>query len=100
MEKRQRIEIKERDEWSGVAEFFGNIIAKYVDAVDVDALPDLIYISRRNAWRKCIWNIWRLANCKEKTLNGLTILIYDVKLFVGTNKVNDIYSYIRVEVER
>ena len=49
MEKRRRIEIKERDEWSGVAEFFGNIIAKYVDAVDVDALPDLIYISRRNA---------------------------------------------------
>ena len=57
MEKRQRIENKERDEWSGVAEF-------------------LVILQR---------NIWRLANCKEKTLNGLTILIYDVKLFVGTN---------------
>ena len=38
MEKRQRVEIKERDEWSGVAEFLGNIIAKYVDVVDLDAL--------------------------------------------------------------
>ena len=40
MEKIQRVEIKERDEWSGVAEFLGNIIAKYVDVVDLDALPE------------------------------------------------------------
>ena len=40
MEKMQRVEIRERDEWSGVAEFLGNIIAKYVDVVDLDALPE------------------------------------------------------------
>ena len=40
MEKIQRVEIRERDEWSGVAEFLGNIIAKYVDVVDLDALPE------------------------------------------------------------
>ena len=40
MDKIQCVEIKERDEWSGVAEFLGNIIAKYVDVVDLDALPE------------------------------------------------------------
>ena len=39
MDKIQRVEIKERDEWSGIAEFLGNIIAKYVDVVALDALP-------------------------------------------------------------
>lgn len=34
MEKIQRVEIKERGEWSGIAEFLGNIIAKYADVVD------------------------------------------------------------------
>lgn len=40
MERIQRVEIKERDEWSGIAEFLGNIIAKYADVVDLDALPE------------------------------------------------------------
>ena len=40
MDKIQRVEIKERDGWSGIAKFLGNIIAKYVDVVDLDALPE------------------------------------------------------------
>lgn len=32
--------VKERDEWSGLAEFLGNIIAKYADVIDFDSLPD------------------------------------------------------------
>ena len=48
MEKRRRIEIKERDEWSGIAEFLGNIIAKYIDVVDLDALPEPgIYLTQK-----------------------------------------------------
>lgn len=41
MEKIQRVEIKERDEWSSIAELFGYIIAKYADVVDLDVLPEL-----------------------------------------------------------
>ena len=40
MIKNQIVEIKERDEWSGLAEFLGNIIAKYVETVDLDSLPE------------------------------------------------------------
>ena len=40
MDKIQRVEIKERDECSGIVEFLGNIIAKYVYVVDLDVLPE------------------------------------------------------------
>lgn len=38
--KHQKVEIKERDEWSSLAEFLGNIIAKYAETVDLDSLPE------------------------------------------------------------
>ena len=34
------IVIKERDEWSCLAEFIGNMIAKYSEEIDFDSLPD------------------------------------------------------------
>lgn len=34
------IVIRERDEWSSLAEFLGNMIAKYADEIDFDSLPD------------------------------------------------------------
>ena len=40
MIKYQKVEIKERDEWSSLAEFLGNIIAKYAETVDLDSLPE------------------------------------------------------------
>lgn len=40
MIKNQIVEIKERDEGSGLAEFLGNIIAKYAETVDLDSLPE------------------------------------------------------------
>lgn len=42
------VNIKERDEWSGLAEFLGNMIAKYADEIDFDSLldPD-IYLMKK-----------------------------------------------------
>ena len=40
MSNKTKVVIKERDEWSGFAEFLGNMIAKYADAIDFDSLPD------------------------------------------------------------
>lgn len=40
--------IKDRDEWSGLAEFLGNMIAKYADEIDFDSLPDPdVFIAKR-----------------------------------------------------
>lgn len=32
--------VKERDEWSSLAELIGNIVAKYADELDFDSMPD------------------------------------------------------------
>ena len=69
MEKRQRVEIKERDEWSGIAEFLGNIIAKYIDVVDLDVLPEPdIYLTKKriNKMYKKYMKISKLQRKKQK----------------------------------
>ena len=87
MMKRQRIEIKERDEWSGIAELLGNIIAKYADVVDLDDLPEPDIYLTQNRMKKMYKRYMEISKLQRKRKNGLTILIYGVKLFVGANKV-------------
>lgn len=38
--RKNTVMIKERDEWSGLAQFIGNMIAKYADEIDFDSLPN------------------------------------------------------------
>lgn len=40
MAKIKKVEVKSRDEWSGLAEFLGNMIAKYADQIGFDNLED------------------------------------------------------------
>lgn len=41
--------VKERDEWSKLAEFIGAMVAKYADEIDFDSLPDPdLYLLKRN----------------------------------------------------
>ena len=35
--RKSMVVIKDRDEWSGLAEFLGNMIAKYADEIDFDS---------------------------------------------------------------
>lgn len=37
---KKMVVVKERDEWSSLAEFLGEMIAKYADVIDFDSLPD------------------------------------------------------------
>ncbi len=37
---KNKVVIKERDEWSTLAEFIGNMVAKYADVLDFDSMPD------------------------------------------------------------
>ena len=40
---------KHKDEWSALAEFIGNIVAKYADVIDFDSLPDPdLYLLKRD----------------------------------------------------
>lgn len=40
MRKKNTVIIKQRDEWSGLAQFLGDMIAKYAEDIDFESLPD------------------------------------------------------------
>ena len=37
---KNKVIVKDRDEWSSLANFIGNMIVKYADEIDLDSLPD------------------------------------------------------------
>lgn len=46
--RKNTVTIKERDVWSGLAQFLGNMLAKYADEIDFDSLPDPdIYLMKK-----------------------------------------------------
>ncbi|MCR5106914.1 MAG: hypothetical protein K6B28_02015 [Lachnospiraceae bacterium] len=45
---KNKVIVKDRDEWSSLANFIGNIIAKYTDEIDFDSLPDPdVYLQKK-----------------------------------------------------
>ena len=45
---KNKVIVKDKDEWSSLAYFIGNIIAKYADEIDFDSLPDPdVYLQKR-----------------------------------------------------
>lgn len=40
MRKKNTVVIKQRDEWSELAQFLGDMIAKYAEDMDFDSLPE------------------------------------------------------------
>lgn len=56
--------VKQRDEWSGLAEFLGNMIAKYADTIDFDSLPEPDeYLARR-----CMKRMYRAYRREQRKL--------------------------------
>lgn len=46
--KENKVVVKERDEWSSLVEFIGNMVAKYADVINFDVLPDPdVYLAKR-----------------------------------------------------
>jgi hypothetical protein len=45
---KNKVRVKDKDEWSSLANFIGNMIAKYADEIDFDSLPDPdVYLQKR-----------------------------------------------------
>ena len=46
---KNKVIVKDRDEWSSLANFIGNMIAKYADEIDFGSLPDPdVYLQKRH----------------------------------------------------
>ena len=45
---KNKVIVKDKDEWSSLANFIGNMIAKYADEIDFDSLPNPdVYLQKR-----------------------------------------------------
>lgn len=49
---KNKVVLKERDVWSNLANFIGEMVAKYAEAMDLDNLPDPDFYLRRERIRQ------------------------------------------------
>ena len=88
----------ETDVWSGLADFLANMIEKYAEQMDLDALPDPRRISRLKLWKKCIEDICGSAFRQDRLHNNQADSV-DYFLRVGCSfllKIEKIYNKILV----
>lgn len=51
--------LKERDVWSNLANFIGEMVAKYAEAIDLDNLPDPDFYLRRERIRQLYTELYK-----------------------------------------
>ena len=51
--------LKERDVWSNLANFIGEMVAKYAEAMDLDNLPDPDFYLRRERIRQLYTELYK-----------------------------------------
>ena len=49
---KNKVVLKERDAWSDLANFIGEMVAKYAESMELDNLPDPDFYLRRERIRK------------------------------------------------
>ena len=54
--------LKERDVWSNLANFIGEMVAKYAEAMDLDNLPDPDFYLRRERIRQLYTELYKEKN--------------------------------------
>ena len=83
---KNKVVLKERDVWSDLANFIGEMVAKYAEAMDLDNLPDPDFYLRRERIRQLYTelykekNITKFRNTKisieRKVAGSKTITVY------------------------
>ena len=59
---KNKVVLKERDAWSDLANFIGEMVAKYAEAMDLDNLPDLDFYLRRERIRQLYMELYKEKN--------------------------------------
>ena len=54
--------LKERDVWSNLANFIGEMVAKYAEAMDLDNLPDTDFYLHRERIRQLYTELYKEKN--------------------------------------
>ena len=56
---KNKVVLKERDVWSDLANFIGEMVAKYAEAMDLDNLPDPDFYLRRERIRQLYTELYK-----------------------------------------
>ena len=59
---KNKVVLKERDAWSDLANFIGEMVAKYAEAMDLDNLPDPDFYLRREGIRQLYTELYKEKN--------------------------------------
>ena len=59
---KNKVVLKERDAWSDLANFIGDMVAKYAEAMDLDNLPDPDYYLLMKRIRQLYIEFYKLKN--------------------------------------
>ena len=67
-----KVVLKERDAWSDLANFIGEMVAKYAEAMDLDNLPDPDFYLRRERIRQLYTELYKEKNITQLELSRRT----------------------------
>ena len=56
---KNKVVLKERDAWSDLANFIGEMVAKYAESMDLDNLPDPDFYLRRERIRQLYTELYK-----------------------------------------
>ena len=59
---KNKVVLKERDVWSNLANFIGEMVAKYAEAMDLDNLPDPYFYLRKERIRQLYSELYKEKN--------------------------------------
>lgn len=62
---KNKVVIKERDAWSDLANFIGEMVAKYADAMELDKLPDPDNYLRMKRRKQLYMELYKTENIEK-----------------------------------
>lgn len=62
---KNKVVIKERDAWSDLANFIGEMVAKYADAMELDQLPDSDNYLRMKRIKQLYMELYKTENIEK-----------------------------------
>ena len=65
---KNKVVLKERDAWSDLANFIGEMVAKYAESMELDNLPDPDFYLRRERIRQLYTEMCIRDRYKEKNI--------------------------------
>ena len=62
---KNKVVLKERDAWSDLANFIGEMVAKYADAMELDQLPDPDNYLRMKRIKQLYMELYKIENIEK-----------------------------------